>query len=112
MRKYYIMLTLLKALLKQPYHAEITKDMLFSMYTIEQLKIGGGKSSCLIIAENNADVKNAEQEFDLQNRIPETDEIITADSEQLRKRVFILDDFGNGIVLYSRTPTGNEKRTE
>ena len=103
MRKYYIMLTLLQALLKPPYHAEITKDMLFSMYNIEQLKIGGGKSSCLIIAESNADVKNAEQEYDLQNRIPETDEIITADGEQLRKRVFVFDDYGNGIVLYEPT---------
>jgi len=106
------MLTLLQALLKQPYPAEITKDLLFSMYTIEQLKIGGCNDSCLIIADNSAEVKNAEQEYGLQNRIPEADEIITADGERLRKRIFVLDDFGNGVVLYSRAPTGNEKRTE
>lgn len=110
MQRYYDMSKLLQALLKQPYPTEIIKDMLFSMFTIEQVKLNGENQSCMIIAENSADIKYAEQECGLQDRIAETDEIISTDGGRLRKRIFVLDDTGNGVVFYSHT--GNEKHTK
>ena len=112
MQKFHKMQTLLQALLKQPYPAEIIKELLFSMYTVEQVRLNGDNSNCLIITENGAELKQAEKTFDLLNRTPETDEVITAENERLRKRVFVFDDYGNGVVLFSHIPTGNEKHTE
>ena len=112
MNKFSNMGTLLQFLLKQPYPDKVTSDIVLAMHLVEECNAGGDNSSCIIIAESEAELKEVESEYNLQDFYPETDECITAVSQRWRKRVFVFDDFGNGIVMYSRTQTGNEKRTE
>lgn len=104
--------TLLQFLLKQPYPDKLTSNIVLAMHTVEECNAGGNNSSCIIIAELEAELEEVEREYNLQDFYPETDEHITADGQRWRKRVFVFDDYGNGIVLYSHAPTGNEKRTE
>lgn len=112
MNKFNTMATLLQFLLKKPYPDELTKNMVLAMLPVEQCNANGDNSSCVIIAESEAELQAVESEYNLKNYYPEVDEYITADNQCWRKRVYVFDDYGNGIILYSRSPSGNEKRTE
>lgn len=112
MKKFSNMGMLLQFLLNQQYPDELTKNMILAMHPVEECNANGDNSSCIIIAESEAELQEAESEYNLKDCYPETDESITAGGQCWRKRVFVFGDYGNGIVLYSRSPSDNEKRTE
>ena len=112
MNKFSTMSTLLQFLLKQPYPNELISNITLAMHPVEQCNKNGDNSSCIIIAESQTELKEVESEYDLNNCYPEVDEYITANNQRWQKRVYVFDDYGNGIVLYSPTPSDNEKRTE
>ena len=110
MKEFYTMPPLLRYLLKNSPPAPLIKDLLFSMFTVEQCNTGGANQSTLIIAETPTEDKFVTKRFNLSDYYPESDEEIQASERSWRKRIFVFDDTGSGIILYS--PTGNEKRTE
>ena len=112
MNKFNTMSTLLQFLSIQPYPDELTSNIVLAMHHVEQCNKNSDNSSFVIIAESKTDLKEVESKYDLNNCYPEVDEYITANNQRWRKRVYVFDDYGNGIVLYSPSSSDNEKRTE
>lgn len=112
MKYFYRLKDALPELFKEPYHPELTKEILFALYCVEQLVSGGEADSFVTVTETEADIRAVEKAYALNELTPETEEHITAGEEVWLKRVYIRDDTGNGYVIFQRTQNGSEKRTE
>ena len=108
MKKFNTLATLLQFLLKKHYPDKLSKYLKASMHTVEQCNSNGDSSSCVIIANTEAELQEVEKEYNLKDLYPETDEYITADNQCWRKSVYVFDDYGNGIVLYELQPNKDE----
>ncbi|MDE6303122.1 MAG: hypothetical protein K2M36_06010 [Clostridia bacterium] len=110
MQIYKDMAGLVKSLLHSPRHDKLESDMVEAMHTVEECRQGGADESYLIIADTQEEEQSAMEEYGLLDCFPETDAEIVAGRERWRKRVFVTDDEGNGVVLYS--VPDDEKRTQ
>lgn len=106
MKKFKTMSTLLEFLLGKAYPESFKNDTVSAMRAVEQCN-----ESYLIITESQTELEETESEYNLKERFPETDEYINADGARWQKRVYVFDDYGNGIVLYNPAPA-DENRTE
>lgn len=97
--------------IKALYPVELLKDLQTAIKAVAECN-GGKNESCVIVAESEAELQIVETEYELNDRYSEIDTDIAAGSECWRKRVFVFDDYGSGVIIYSRTSSGNEKRTE
>ena len=109
MKTYHSMEEALPSLIKGGYHVCIVKEILFAVYTLEQLLICGERESAVIILETKQDACAAEEIYHLHAHTPEAQEQIQTDSEAWLKTVYITDDAGNGFVCFQRDPLRAEK---
>ena len=109
MKTFHSMNEALPALLKEPYYVPVMKEILFSLYSVEQLRAFGEEGSAVIILETEEDIRIAEKQYALSERIPETQTQIDTIDEIWFESVYVLDDAGNGIVCFQRVPRRNEK---
>lgn len=112
MNKFNNATTLLQWLLNKPYPAELKNSLETDIGAVEQCNVNGNNSSFIIIAESEAELQEVKSEYNLIDCYPETDEVIKTSGGNWRKRIYVFDDFGNGIIIYSNTPSDNEKHTE
>lgn len=112
MNKFSTASTLLQFILKKSYPDELKKNLVLAMQTVEQCNAGDNNSSCIVIAESEAERQEVEDWYRLNDFYPETDEYIALNNQRWRKRVYVFGDYGNGIVFYSNAPSDNEKRNE
>lgn len=91
---------------QQNYSAELTKDILLSMYYIESgFGTEGCESDCfakIVITTTEAEEKQADERYALREKSPEIDEEIETPDGRWAKRVYIFGDAGDGITLYAR----------
>ena len=91
------------SLIQKPYHAGIMKEILFALYGIEQLRYYGETRSAVIVLEDGEDCKRTENSYRLSSLSPEMEERFRVGEEEWIKRVYVIDDAGNGIVSFERT---------
>ena len=109
MKTFSTMKEALSTLLKEPYHAELIKEVLFTMYCVEEIRTYGETSSKVVILETEDDYNAAEAKYNLSTYVLESDETFTAGKEQWNKRVYIIDTAGNGIALFRHVPSCGEQ---
>ena len=109
MKTFHSMSEALPSLLKEPYYADVTKEILFALYGVEQLRAFGEEGSAVIILETDEDCRIAEEQYTLSAFASELEEHFHVGDEEWAKRVYVIDDAGDGIVSFQLVPPRAEK---
>lgn len=96
---------------KRNYPKELHDELLQSMEQVRECINGGADNSAVAIAETIEEEQEIKIKYSLNEFQPETDENIEYDGVIWNKKIFIFDDAGDGIVLYT-CQAGAKKSTE
>ena len=93
------------------YPKKLQDDLLKSMEQVRECIDGGADNSAVAIAETIEEEQEIRTKYSLNEFQPETDENIEYNGVLWNKKVFVFDDAGDGIVLYT-CQAGAKKSTE
>ena len=96
---------------KRNYPKDLQDELLQSMEQVRECINGGADNSAVAIAETIEEEQEIKIKYSLNEFQPETDENIEYDGVLWNKKVFVFDDAGDGIVLYT-CQAGANKSTE
>lgn len=96
---------------KKNYPKELHDELLQSMEQVRECINGGADNSAVAIAETIEEEQEIRTKYSLNEFQPETDENIEYNGVLWNKKVFVFDDAGDGIVLYT-CQAGAKKSTE
>lgn len=96
---------------KRNYPKELHDELLQSMEQVRECINGGADNSAVAIAETIEEEQEIRTKYSLNEFQPETDENIEYDGVIWNKKIFIFDDAGDGIIIYT-CQAGAKKSTE
>lgn len=96
---------------KRNYPKELHDELLQSMEQVRECINGGADNSAVAIAETIKEEQEIRTKYSLNEFQPETDENIEYDGVIWNKKIFVFDDAGDGIILYT-CQAGAKKSTE
>lgn len=86
---------------KRNYPKELQDELLQSMEQVRECINGGADNSAVAIAETIKEEQEIRTKYSLNEFQPETDENIEYDEVIWNKKIFVFDDAGDGIILYT-----------
>lgn len=86
---------------------EIMKDMLFSMFTVEQCKTENDDciTEAYVLIDDTPHAEGRQEERFAASSLLECEQVLQSDGGVWRKRVYLFGDAGDGVIEYVRLST-------
>lgn len=93
---------------KRNYPKELHDELLQSMEQVRECINGGADNSAVAIVETIEEEQEIRTKYSLNEFQPETDENIEYDGVIWNKKIFVFDDAGDGIILFTLSNADNK----
>lgn len=93
---------------KRNYPKELQDELLQSMEQVRECINGGADNSAVAIAETIEEEQEITAKYNLNDFCPEINENIGYDGVIWNKKIFIFDDAGDGIILFTLSNADNK----